>query len=56
MLKEKIVKLIEGGLQLSEYQARKVPKMVFKILKRMTIFKLFSGFFRVSSLHFTTSE
>lgn len=24
MLKEKIVKLIEGGLQLSEYQARKV--------------------------------
>ena len=29
LLKEKIIKLIEGGLQLSEYQARKVKELSF---------------------------
>ena len=29
LLKEKIIKLIEGGLQLSEYQARKVHKRIY---------------------------
>ena len=28
LLKEKIIKLIEGGLQLSEYQARKVKNLI----------------------------
>ena len=29
LLKEKIIKLIEGGLQLSEYQARKVKLLYY---------------------------
>ena len=29
LLKEKIIKLIEGGLQLSEYQARKVKELYY---------------------------
>ena len=29
LLKEKIIKLIEGGLQLSEYQARKVKELCY---------------------------
>ena len=38
LLKEKIIKLIEGGLQLSEYQARKVHKRT--ILRQYFSFRI----------------